>query len=172
VRCYLLSMRSRILFPDASQGWIFHCRVRSGSGCVFLFSDLPDCHARRHFPVPRGVPARRRVLPPEHIAILQSAASSGLPSARRPESRPASRSRFPRCENGSAFWRTPIENQTLCSGLAFHSWQPPSAQEECIRKANALRLPTLRNLLICSGDAKPKGRSPDPAATVALPYLR
>jgi hypothetical protein len=49
---------------------------------------------------------------------------------------------------------------------------PPSAQEECIRKANALRLPTLRNLLICSGDAKPKGRSPDLAATVALPYLR
>jgi len=30
---------------------------------------------------------------------------------------------FQRCENGSVFLRTPIENQVLCSGLAFHSWQ-------------------------------------------------
>src|ERR1700731_2681460 len=33
----------------------------------------------------------------------------------------------------------------------------PGAQEECIRKANALRLPTLRNLLTCSGMASRNG---------------
>src|SRR5882724_3064950 len=33
----------------------------------------------------------------------------------------------------------------------------PRALEECIKKANALSLPTLRNLLICSGMASRKG---------------
>ena len=59
------------------------------------------------------------------LAILESAASSGLPSPKWRESRSASSSRFPRCENGSVFVTTPIENPMLCSGLAFHSWQPP-----------------------------------------------
>src|SRR5258707_7505874 len=121
--CYLSTFRSRILLPDASQRWLFHCQVRSGSGCALLFSDLPDCHAQRHVPGLRGASARHCVLRREHIAILQSTASSDLPSARHSESRSASRSRFPRCENGSVFVRTPIENQMLCSGLAFHSWQ-------------------------------------------------
>src|ERR1700719_5240480 len=114
-----------MLFPDPTQGWIFHCQVRSGSGCVLLFSNLPDCHVRRHFPELRAAPARRRVLLPEHIAILESAASSGLPSAKWRQFPSASSSRFPRCENGSVFVTTPIENPMLCSGLAFHSWQPP-----------------------------------------------
>ncbi len=109
-------------FSDPSRQWIFHCRGRSGSGCVSCFGVL-DCRVRRHFPELRGAPTRSRVLLPEHIAILQSAASSGPRSARRSESRPASRCRFPRCENGSVFLRVPIENQTLCSGLAFHSLQ-------------------------------------------------
>jgi hypothetical protein len=33
----------------------------------------------------------------------------------------------------------------------------PRAQEECIRKAKALRLPRVRNLLICSAIAGRKG---------------
>jgi len=45
------------------------------------------------------------------------------------------------------FVTTPIENPMFCSGLAFHSWQSPGTHEECIRKAKALRLPTLRELI-------------------------
>ena len=140
-----------------SQRWLFHCQVRSGSGCALLFSNLPDCHARRYVPGLRGASFRRRVLRCEHIAILQSAASSGLPSAIWRECRSASRCRFPRCENGSVFLRIPIQNRMLRSDLACHSWQTPRALGECIRKANALSLPTLRNLLTCSGMASQKG---------------
>src|SRR5258706_8191622 len=41
----------------------------------------------------------------------------------------------------------------LVSALAFHSWQAPHAQEKCIRKAKAARVPNVRNLLIFSGIA-------------------
>src|SRR6266481_5158064 len=100
-----------------------------------------DCRVRRHFPELRGAPTRSRVLLPEHIAILQSAASSGPRSARRAESRPASRCRFPRCENGSVFLRVPIENQTLIPLIAN-----PCAQEECIRRAKAGRFSQVAEL--------------------------
>ena len=41
----------------------------------------------------------------------------------------------------------------------------PRAQEECIRKAKAMRLPTLRNLLICNGMGSRKG-----APEIPLPH--
>src|SRR6267142_5333338 len=41
----------------------------------------------------------------------------------------------------------------FCSGLAFHSWQSPGTHEECIRKAKALRLPTLRELIDLKWDS-------------------
>jgi hypothetical protein len=72
----------------------------------------------------------------------------------------------------SVFVTTPIENPMFCSGLAFHSWQSPGTHEECIRKAKALRLPTLRELIDLKWDSDSKERSLAHGASTAPPYLR
>src|SRR6266852_2480665 len=128
---------------------VFRCRARSGSGCVLLFLDLPDCRARLRCPALPGAPAQRRALLPEHSAILQSAASSGLPAVRWLESRWASRSQFPGWKTRSVFLGIVIENLKLRSGFAFHSSQAPHAREKCIARARArsvLKVPELIDL--------------------------
>jgi len=58
-------------------------------------------------------------------------------------------------------WERFLENTDSESDAPFRPRMPlmanPRALGECIRKANALSLPTLRNLLTCSGMASQKG---------------
>ena len=117
-------------FLDPSRRWILRRRARSGSGRALLLRDLPDYRVRRHFPVPRGAPIRRRIPFPKHIAIPLSAASGGPPAARSLESCWASTSRFPEWKNENAFPRTEIGNSMLRSGFAFHSLANASPSEE------------------------------------------
>jgi hypothetical protein len=151
----------RMLFPDASRRWIFHCQVHSGSGCVLLFSDVLDCCARRHFREPREAPTRCCVQFPEHIAILQSAASSALSSVIWRESRSASRSRFPRCENARVFLRTMIENPMIPSGRAFHSLASASRSVEMHWEAQSAEGPNVAELIDLPWDGGPRLRSAD-----------
>jgi len=158
VRPYPISFRSRILFPDPSRQWTLHCRARSGNGCVLLFLDLPDCRARLNCPGLLGAPARRRVLPLEHIAIFQSAASSGPIAVRSLESCWASRSQFPGWKNGNAFLKTLVGNSMFRSGFAFHSWQTPRAKEKCNARAKARRVPRVAEPIDLYGYGEPKDR--------------
>src|SRR6478736_2304969 len=92
-------------------------------------------HARPHFPALPGAPTQHRTPLPERTPILQSTSSSGLPVVRSLESCWASRSQFPERKYESVFLRTTIENLSLGSGFAFHSWQAPHAREKCIAEA-------------------------------------
>src|SRR5882762_234812 len=109
-----------------SQRWLFHCQVRSGSGCALLFSNLPDCHARRYVPGLRGASFRRRALRCEHIAILQSAASSGLPSAIWRECRSAPGVDFQDARMGAL-----LENTDSESDAPFRPRMPLMANPPC-----------------------------------------
>ena len=60
----------------------------------------------------------------------------------------------------------------LRSRFAFHSWQTPHALERCIAGTKARRASERAELVDLLWDSKPKKRSLDDAASVALPYLR
>jgi hypothetical protein len=60
----------------------------------------------------------------------------------------------------------------LRSRFAFHSWQTPHALEKCIAGTKARRAAKQAELVDLLWDSKPKERSLDHAASVALPYLR
>jgi hypothetical protein len=137
----------------------------------FFFLDLPDGHAKPHFPALRGALARHRTRLLERIANIQ-AASGGPPAARWLESCWASRSQSPGGKTGSVFPRSAIENPMVRSGFASYSCQTPLAQDKCITGAEAWRSSKVAEPIDLYGGGEPGKRALEHAASLALPDLR
>jgi hypothetical protein len=65
--------------------------------------------------------------------------------------------------------RTAIENLSLGSGFAFHSWQAPHAREKCIAEAKTRNIAGATEVIDLDWDGESKDRSLDQDASVPVP---
>jgi len=115
---------------------LFHCQVRSGSGCALLFRS-PDCHGRRYVRASRSV-----------ISTSRFCAVSTLRSFNQPHEAVYRRrygvnvARHQVSISKMREWERFLEStdsESECSVKTSHATHgKPRALEECIKKANAL----------------------------------